>query len=312
MDSLPLISIALCTYNGEEFIRQQLNSLLNQTYTNIEIIAVDDFSIDNTVAILEEYAASDRRLNIFTNEHNLGYTNNFEKALNLCNGDLIAICDQDDIWHPDKLKIQSEAMSGHELLYHDSEFIDESGKSMNLKISDKFNFYRGNEPAVFLYLNCVSGHSVLIKKSLLKSAMPFPKLFHYDQWLAYVATCNGSIDYVDQCLVQYRQHKHNSTDILALKVNKNHIKTDEKIRKLNLESEWLKICSERFSGQPQNLVRRLYELSLRRNSSFFSLSYMMQIWQHRTILLYILKKPQISKFFYSLRKAWGSSAKLIS
>ena len=133
MDSLPLISIALCTYNGEEFIRQQLNSLLNQTYTNIEIIAVDDFSIDRTVAILQEYAALDRRLNIFTNEHNLGYTNNFEKALNLCNGDLIAICDQDDIWHPDKLKIQSELMSGHELLYHDSEFIDESGKSMNLK-----------------------------------------------------------------------------------------------------------------------------------------------------------------------------------
>lgn len=312
MNSTPLISIALCTYNGEKFIRQQLNSILAQTYQNIEIIAVDDFSVDGTVNILKEYSALDSRVNVFTNEVNLGYTNNFEKALNLCSGELIAICDQDDIWHPDKLKIQSETISTHELVYHDSEFIDESGKSMNLKVSDKFNFYRGNEPEVFLYLNCVSGHSILMKSALLKSALPFPKLFHYDQWLAYVATCIGSIDFVDQCLVQYRQHDHNSTDILALKVNKKHVKTEEKIKKLSLESEWLKLCSERSSYHSENLVSRLYELSLRRNSSFFSLSYMMQIWQHRAILLFLLKKPVISKFFYSLRKAWGSSAKLMS
>ena len=126
--------------------------------------------------------------------------------------------------------IQLKTIQNHELIYHDSEFIDQSGDKMNIRMSDKFNFYRGNRQEVFLFLNCVSGHSIMMQKRVLSRALPFPAHFHYDQWLAFIATGMGSIDFTDQCLVSYRQHKKNNTDILALNsVKKNK---QQKIKQL--------------------------------------------------------------------------------
>src|ERR1700742_869803 len=104
MSTSPLVSIALCTYNGERFLSKQLDSLLSQTYINIEIIIVDDGSHDNTWNILIDYAQKNKRLQISQNARNLGHTCNFERAIKLCNGDYIAIADQDDIWESDKIK----------------------------------------------------------------------------------------------------------------------------------------------------------------------------------------------------------------
>ena len=94
----PLVSIAICTYNGERFLKKQIDSLLNQGYSNIEIIAVDDRSTDRTWDMLQEYAQKDKRVQTYQNEKNLGYARNFEKAITLCKGDFIALADQDDIW----------------------------------------------------------------------------------------------------------------------------------------------------------------------------------------------------------------------
>ncbi|WP_374759404.1 glycosyltransferase [Dyadobacter fanqingshengii] len=138
----PLISIALCTYNGQRYLKDQLDSLLNQSYQNIEILAVDDCSNDLTYDILLEYAAVHSNIRVYRNNSRLGYNLNFGKALRLCNGDLIAISDQDDIWRKDKLEIQYNAIKSNVLIYCDSHFIDSSGKSMNYKMSDKFNFYK--------------------------------------------------------------------------------------------------------------------------------------------------------------------------
>src|SRR5215468_9284257 len=92
----PLVSIALCTYNGEKFLQKQLDSLLEQTYPNIEIIAVDDASTDNTWRILMNSAKRySNKLKLYKNEKNLGYSLNFERAIKLCRGDFIALSDQD-------------------------------------------------------------------------------------------------------------------------------------------------------------------------------------------------------------------------
>src|SRR5690606_33629827 len=104
MDS-PLISIALCTYNGEKFLAEQLDSIVNQTYKNIEIIAVDDCSTDRTLTILQKYASKDVRVKVYSNKTNKGYSKNFEYAISLCTGDYIAVSDQDDIWVSDKLEL---------------------------------------------------------------------------------------------------------------------------------------------------------------------------------------------------------------
>ena len=97
------ISIALATYNGGRFLREQLDSIYAQTWRNIEVVASDDRSSDDTVAILEEYGQS-HGLRYEINDENLGFVRNFEKILARCTGDFIALADQDDIWLPDKLE----------------------------------------------------------------------------------------------------------------------------------------------------------------------------------------------------------------
>lgn len=308
MENRPLISIALCTYNGSVFLREQLDSVLGQRFTHWELVVVDDCSTDATRAILEDYARKDARISLHFNQQNLGYNKNFEKALSLCRSELIAICDQDDIWHPEKLEKQAYLIGNHTLVYHDSEFVDASGQTMNRRISDKLNFYRGDSPEVFVFLNCVSGHSILMKKSVLQKSLPFPVDFHYDQWLAFNAACLGTIDFVPEALVKYRQHSSNNTDILALKPVEKSV--DQKVLELEKESRWLLLCARQCTGKAQELLNALYNESLRRNEGYFNAAFGILIWKHRNTLLRLLKKADTSKFFYALRKTWGAKAKL--
>jgi len=217
MEQSPLVSIAVCTYNGAKFLAAQLDTLVNQTYKPIEIIVADDCSNDDTFAILTEYAAKYPQFRIYRNEKNLGFPANFEKAVKLCSGDLIALCDQDDLWDHRKIELQVDAIKDNILIYHDSEFIHEDGASMHKSMSDVMNLYRGSEPEVFLFFNCVSGHSILMKKELLNDALPLKKDYFHDWWLAYVATNAGKIDFIPQCLVKYRQHDRSDTNILRRK-----------------------------------------------------------------------------------------------
>ncbi|QRR04069.1 glycosyltransferase family 2 protein [Dyadobacter sandarakinus] len=309
MENAALVSIALCTYNGAEFLELQLQSVIAQSFKKWQLVVVDDCSTDETWNILQRYAGADERISLHRNADNMGYNRNFEKAVQLCDGDYIAICDQDDVWHPDKLQTQLNAMSDHQLVYHDSALIDQHGKPMHVSISERFNFYRGSEPEVFLYMNCVSGHTILMKRSLLQRALPFPHHFHYDQWLAFVAAGTGSIDFIPENLVQYRQHRNNNTDLLALHVKKRS--AQERIRQLEREEEWLALCS-RLGETHRELIGRLWQLCRIRNNSFMNLRYGIEIWKNRRTLLYLLKKPATSKFFYTLRKIWGRKAKVLA
>ena len=93
-----MISIVMATYNGETYIREQINSILNQTISDFELIICDDCSKDSTVEIIKRYKDKDKRITLVENEKNLGFKKNFEKAISYCKGDFIAFCDQDDIW----------------------------------------------------------------------------------------------------------------------------------------------------------------------------------------------------------------------
>src|SRR5580658_6052519 len=105
MDEPKKISVVLATYNGQKFLSQQLESLINQTYPNIEIIAIDDCSTDDTVNILNEFAQNYTYIKVIINDTNLGFIKNFEKGCSLSTGCLIAPCDQDDYWEADKLSL---------------------------------------------------------------------------------------------------------------------------------------------------------------------------------------------------------------
>jgi glycosyltransferase involved in cell wall biosynthesis len=214
MSTPPLISVALSTYNGERFLPEQLESVLAQDYPRIEVVAVDDASTDGSFALLERYAARDARIRVCRNPTNVGYRRNFEIAVGLCHGDLIAPCDQDDVWLPTKLGILQRAMGEAPAAYCDSELVDEQGRSLGRRMSDRFVMRRVVDPAIFLFGSCISGHALLFRQSLLQRALPVPAGVYHDWWLGFVAGCSGPVEYVAEPLVRYRQHTRTVTDVL--------------------------------------------------------------------------------------------------
>lgn len=210
MNPEPLISIALCTYNGSRFIREQLNSILNQEYSNYEIVIVDDNSTDDTVQIVLEYLPN-TKIRLFFNEVNLGYAANFEKAMSLCHGEYISLSDQDDIWKPEKLKLLASKMNGMSGVYHDSAFITESGEATGFKLTDKVHFVSGKVPESLLLYNYIAGHTMMIKRQVLATALPIPKGIYHDWWLAFVCMNLDGLDYIEEPLVYYRIHSSNQT-----------------------------------------------------------------------------------------------------
>lgn len=211
--SLPLVSIALATYNGGRFLREQLDSIYAQTWFNIEVVAGDDCSSDDTVVILEEYRQS-HGLRYEVNDRNLGFVRNFEKIISQCRGEFIALADQDDVWLPEKIARLLAGREGADLVYSDAFLVDEVGKEMprTLVTTSGVRPVSGREFSYFVCNTCVTGCTILFHRGLLAYALPIPDGEPYhDWWLAVVASCHGGVRYLPERLVRYRQHGSNDT-----------------------------------------------------------------------------------------------------
>lgn len=202
----PQVSVALCTYNGAAYLREQLDSVLAQRDVDLEVVALDDGSSDGTVAILDDYARRDARLRWQRNERNLGPTASFERALSLCRGDLLAPCDQDDIWLPGKLARLVAAIGSADLAYCDSAYVDADDRTLGRRVSDGGVMLAGRAPVSFLFSNTVSGHASLLRRDLFEAVRPFPAGAYHDWWLALCAAGRNGVVYVDAPLVRYRRH----------------------------------------------------------------------------------------------------------
>lgn len=217
-----MLSVALCTYNGAEFIEAQLNSILGQTLKPDEIIICDDLSTDRTVEIINAVAnATSIPVKLFVNPERLGVIHNFEQAISKCTGDLVALSDQDDIWLPEKLQVSVEALdkartftsSDTPILVHsDLMLVDRTG---NL-IANSYRAHQGIRPAGadplpgLLLRNSVTGCTILMNQALLKAALPFPRsVLMHDWWLALVAAACGRVIELPQATMLYRQHDGN-------------------------------------------------------------------------------------------------------
>lgn len=167
------ISVALATYNGVLFLREQLDSILNQTLQAAEIIVCDDCSTDGTWLVLREYAEKYACFKIFQNDENIGFMRNFEKAMRLCSGDYIALSDQDDIWLPDHLQILLEGIGDKMCVVGDAELIDSKGFRMGHKLSycENLDFIPENDlqKAYFIlfYRNPYQGASMMFRATFL-------------------------------------------------------------------------------------------------------------------------------------------------
>lgn len=211
------ISIALATYNGSLFLREQLESILSQSWEYFELIICDDCSTDNTLEILNEYAQKDDRIKIFQNDVNIGFKKNFEKILNLCTGEFIAFCDQDDIWSENHLEVLLNEIGNNDCIGANSLIIDENGVSQNKTLLEYWPIHRmpQNKQELFqheLYSNVIQGTACLIRSSLLKKALPIPDNVRYhDYWLALNAGINNGCKYISTIVLNYRRHGNNAS-----------------------------------------------------------------------------------------------------
>ena len=290
-----LVSIALCTYNSGRFLTTLLESLLQQSYKNIEIICCDDKSTDDTVKTLEQFKAQHPGIfTIYKNDENLGYIKNFEKCLSLCNGELIAIADHDDVWKPHKITTLVNAIGNAMMVYSDSAYINDTNNDTGKKISDIFRLHDCPNPDAFIFYDFIWGHSILLKKELLEYALPIPDKMPYDTWLAYTAASISHIYYVDEPLTNWRQHQDSFT---AVMLEKNKQKKENKNRKYDEYLEKLQrieLLKDNGSCSDKAFMTKLYS-AYRSLENGFSWTLFWLLVRHQRTLFPIWRRNYISK-----------------
>lgn len=302
MSFRPRISVALCTYNGERYLAEQLDSILDQRDVDLDVIAIDDASTDGTWNLLQARSRSDARLQVHRNANNLGVVANFERALRLCRGDFIALSDQDDVWHPDKLRILVDAIGDRDLAYCDADLIDAQGRSLGLRTSGTRRMVQGREPLAFAFHNCVSGHAILLRRPLLESALPMPSVRFHDWWLAFVAASRGGIVYVDRPLVRFRQHPGSQTDIAGAR--ERAATREEHTRTFLARVAWIEALAS-LPGRDQALLTELAAELKRLEHAWFSPRLVRLLWGRRRELASIRGDRTAGLGLEVLRRASG-------
>jgi glycosyltransferase involved in cell wall biosynthesis len=288
----PLISIVLCTYNGAVYLQKQLESLLEQSYQNFEIIICDDASTDNTPQLLASYA-SNEHIRIYYNKVNIGLTNNIEQALSYCKGDYLAFCDQDDFWEKDKLTILYDAIQDDMLIYSDSELVDENGEKMNIRLSQLRNMHTGNNILGFVFSNCVWGHTILIRSSLLEYVLPIPAGIPHDSWMGFVAACVNRIKYYDLPLNFYRQHQNSVTSTLP---PSKHISSKSKKREeYQRNLKWINSLAAFRHNPNKPFFEKLQQLFIKKEKKVFVWSLFFFLLKHQRLLFAFPKKNFVSR-----------------
>lgn len=221
MTSVAKVSVALASYNGEKYLREQLDSILTQSYPIYELIIVDDCSCDSTSQILHHYAAQYPQIHLEFNPHNLGVVKTFERALQLCRGELIALADQDDYWSNDKIAKLVNALGDSLLIHSDILVVDEALQPLQEGQFTHKRLTRGLY-VDYLLFNDVTGCTLLMKRELLDLVLPIPDgVYMHDHYLALIAAFYKRISYLDAPLVKYRQHSSNVVGAKATN-QKNH------------------------------------------------------------------------------------------
>lgn len=212
------ISVAMCTYNGKKYLREQLASIAAQTRLPDELVVCDDGSNDSTPEIVEEFGRSvPFPVRFIRNPENLGSTKNFEKALGLCTGDLIALCDQDDIWMAEKLARQADMMENDPELggvFSDGELIDDRSEPLGKRVwqsvgftrDEQRLFRRGQSAAVLTRKNVVTGATLTIRASLLPLLLPIPAPWVHDGWITWMLVVYSKMEAIPDLLIRYRIH----------------------------------------------------------------------------------------------------------
>ena len=201
-----MISVCMATYNGEKYVRQQVDSILCQLSAEDELIVSDDGSKDDTLDIITAF--HDKRIEVFKNDGRHGVVPNFENALSKAKGDIIFFSDQDDIWAENKVQVMVRELQNSDLVVHDALIMDKDDNISNV------NYYSLRAPHLGywnnLMRNCFVGSCLAFKKEMLPYVLPFPKhILWHDMWIGLVVSKKGKVKFIDDKLLYYRRHGGN-------------------------------------------------------------------------------------------------------
>jgi glycosyltransferase involved in cell wall biosynthesis len=196
----------MATYNGEKYIKEQLDSILSHLKENDEVIVSDDSSSDKTVEIIKAY--NDSRIKIIENQKFQSPISNFENVLKHASGDIIVLADQDDIWKPNKIETIKKYMQEYDLVLSDADIIDEQGNILQ----ESFYALNGSKSGFIknIVKNSYLGCAMAFNRKVLEKSLPFPKdLPMHDWWVGLVAELYGKVYFIENKLISYRRHGNN-------------------------------------------------------------------------------------------------------
>jgi len=214
-------SVALCTYNGARHLPDQLDSIVAQTRRPDELVISDDRSTDGTQEIIRRFAArAPFPVRLHCNEHTAGVTKNFESAIGLCEGEWIALSDQDDVWRATKLQVLESAFASQDqvgAVFTDADVVDEDLHPLGYSLWDSIAFDHTRRRAarqgrlldVLLWRNVVMGAALAFRAELRNVVLPIPDTWEHDAWIGLIAAAFGRVAMGERSTTAYRQHGGN-------------------------------------------------------------------------------------------------------
>ena len=316
------VDILLATYNGEKYVAEQIESILNQTYKNFNLIISDDCSKDGTPDILKKYAEKDERITLHLQTQNLGVVKNIEFLLKQVKSELYMLSDQDDVWLKEKVEKSVETLKKEnaDLVFGDLEVVNQNLNTiypsfgdfmlLNKKIKKYINSYKVN----YLY-NCVTGCTVISKKEFIEKILPLPtysKFLIHDHWIGLMVGIYGKLAYMPEKYIKYRQHgdnqvgtnkiSHGFSEIEQVREHfinvklgvfgtyvENNNRFPENIQKLNTEAfKYFKMIEKKknFNFRKWNVYHKLYKTE---NFGYYMMNFV------------IMNMPLLGKSIFALR-----------
>lgn len=200
-----MISVCIATYNGERFIREQIDSILRQLSSDDEIIVSDDGSTDDTISIIN--SIEDKRIRVIEGPRKQSPTSNFECALKASKGDFIFMSDQDDVWKPNKVNICMEWLQRYDCVVSDAEVTD---SSLNPLYPSLYAIMQVKQGRIYntIWKNGYTGCCMAFRRNVLEASLPFPKdIPMHDIWIGNVAAYKYNVKFIPDTLIYFRRHE---------------------------------------------------------------------------------------------------------
>lgn len=316
------IDILMATYNGEKYLKQQIESILKQTYKNFRLIISDDCSNDNTREIIKQYEKQDERIISFFQEQNLGYVKNFEFLLTKVESEIYMLSDQDDVWNDTKIEHTYNKLkeSNADLVFTDLEVVNEGLKTMYpsfndyMKLTRKIKKYDKDYKMQYLY-NCITGCTLMSKKKFLDKILPIPTYSKYvihDTWIGLIVSIYGKVTYLGKKTIKYRQHDTNQvgTNKISHRFNKledvRNLFIEVKLGVFGTYVQNQERFPEKLQKESQKALEYFENIKEKKNINFKNWNIFHKLYKTESLIYYlenflIMNLPVIGKILFKIR-----------